>query len=339
MCLVGPMVGRNHGFVTTQGEILSDYFIKAGYQVISVSSVANRYARLLHIIITLLRDRSRIDLVMLQTFGGPSFIVEDIASAIVKLVRKKVILHLRGGAMPEFTARFPKWTLRVLSRADMIVVPSNYLARLVQDLGFRNVVIPNVIDIKRYNFKLRKQLRPRLFWMRSFHPIYNPMMAIRTLAKLRLTFPDANLVMGGQDKDGHESNVRRLVKEFELGDFVRFVGFMDLEMKLREGKAADIFINTNSVDNTPVSVIEACAMGLPVVSTDVGGIPDLLTEGETALLVPVDDHEAMSQALIKLLTDQSLAERLSANGRRLAETCSWNSVLPQWGKLISEILN
>ena len=79
------MVGRHPGYVMTQGEILADHFASAGYPTISVSASPNRYTRLCEIITTLLRERSAVDVQCLQVFGGPSFVVEDIASWLGKL--------------------------------------------------------------------------------------------------------------------------------------------------------------------------------------------------------------------------------------------------------------
>jgi glycosyltransferase involved in cell wall biosynthesis len=121
-----------------------------------------------------------------------------------------------------------------------------------------------------------------------------------------------------------------------LGVFeaIRFVGFLDMAGKAREGSLAEVFLNTNRIDNMPVSVVEACAMGIPVVSTAVGGVPDLLQDGETGLLVPDDDDGAMAAAVKRLLRDPVLAGRLSLNGRQLAESCSWEAVRPQWEEVI-----
>lgn len=338
LCFVGPMVGRNAGYVTTQGEILADHFERSGFPVISVSSARNRYLRLLEIVATLVQHRSRVDLIMLQTFGGPSFVVEDIASLIGRLTGKRIIMHLRGGAMPEFMDRFPVWTRRVLCRADALVTPSEFLRRLMNVHGREASVIPNLIDLTKYHYRLRRSVAPRLLWMRSFHPIYNPTMAVRVLARLRRAFPDATLVMGGQDK-GQESDTRQLAATLGVSDAVRFVGFMDTECKRNEGDAAEIFINTNRVDNMPVSLVEAAAMGLPIVSTAVGGIGDLLVDEHTGLLVPDNDDEAMAGAIMRLVSTPELAERLSTNGRSLAEQCSWDRVLPVWEGLISKVMS
>lgn len=336
LCIVGPMVGRNPGYVTTQGEILTDHFRAAGYEVVSVSASSNRYMRLLDIAATLVRCRQGVDIVLIEVYGGRSFVVEDVASALAQRFGRCVVLHLHGGAIPEFVARFPNWTRRVFGRADAIVTPSGFLATAASACGHVPRVIPNVMDVKGYSFKTREHPRARLFWMRSFHGIYNPLMALRVLARVKSVYPDATLVMAGQDK-GLERTVRQEAVRLGLDGAVRFVGFLTLPGKIREGDGADIFMNTSSVDNLPGAVVEACAMGLPVVSTAVGGIAYLLNEGETGLLVPDGDCDAMAKAILRLVGDPQLAARLSTNGRRLAERFSWAHVGPQWEQLFDEL--
>ena len=331
------MVGRNPGRVTTQGQILSDLFQEAGHSVISVSGQPNRYLRLADIMATLARRRSSYDVMVLDVFGGPSFVVEDLASRLGRRFGRRIVMCLRGGAMPEFMARYPHWTRRVLKRADALITPSEFLARAIVPYGYRARVIPNVINLSAYQYRHRQVVSPRMFWMRAFESIYNPLMAIHVLARLRSTMPNASLVMAGQNK-GLEAEARLLAQTLGLSEAVRFSGFLDMRGKAREGNAADIFINTNRIDNMPVGVVEACAMGLPVVATAVGGLPDLLTDGETGLLVPDSDDQAMAEAIRRLLSEPGLAGRLSANGRRLAECSSWPGVRPQWEQVFSQVM-
>lgn len=332
------MIGRSSAQVTTQGEKLSDFFTDSGYSVISVSSWLNRYIRFADIIGSLMRHRNDIDIMMLQVFSGPSFVVEDAASWLGKRFGHCIIMTLRGGAMPEFMARFPKWTKRVLSRADAIITPSEYLAQAIVPYGFRSEVISNVIDLPVYPYRHRPAVEPRLFWMRSFHEIYNPEMALRVLMRVRSIFPETSLTMAGSDK-GIEKDIRRLADHLGLNGSIRFCGFLEMQGKLREGDAADIYINTNRIDNMPVGVVEACALGLPVVATNVGGVPYLLKDGETGLLVSDNDDQAMAASIIRLLQDRDLASRLSANGRLLAERCSWKTVRSQWEDLFKRVMN
>ncbi|HWP42236.1 MAG TPA: hypothetical protein VNO14_03295, partial [Blastocatellia bacterium] len=193
------MLGRNFGYVTTQGEILSDLFRGAGYECISVSSHINRFRRLADIVSSIISLRDRIDIVIIDVYGGLSFVIEDVSSWLSERLGKPVIMLLHGGALPVFMARHPRWSRRVLSRAAALVSPSPFLSCAVGEYGFEARVIPNVIDLGAYPYRHRRQVSPRLFWMRQFHSIWNPMMALRVLSRLRRACPEATLVMAGPD--------------------------------------------------------------------------------------------------------------------------------------------
>jgi glycosyltransferase involved in cell wall biosynthesis len=172
--------------------------------------------------------------------------------------------------------------------------------------------------------------------MRAFHPIYNPEMAIKVVARLRGRGIPATLVMGGSDR-GSLASAKSLATELNVVEAVRFTGFLGPLAKMHEGNAADIFLNTNRIDNTPVAVIEACAMGLPVVATNVGGISDLLRHDESGLLVPDENDDAMGDSLARLLSNPELVRKLSRNGRQLACQSSWPAIKPQWEALFREL--
>lgn len=338
LCFAGPLPGVNPGYVVTQGVRLSGHFRQAGYPVIAVSTSTNRYVRLLEIATTLLRRGRDIDVLVIHVYGGPSFVVEDTASLIGRASGCPIVMLLHGGALPEFFTRFPGWCRRVLGRAHAIVAPSEFLAREARRRGFQARVIPNVIDTSAYPYRERRNVAPRLFWMRTFDPTYNPLMAVEVLRRVRDRFPDATLVMGGQDM-GLRAEVERRAMEAGLRDALELPGFLDLQGKLRVGAMADIFISTSHIDNMPVAVVEAGALGLPIICTAVGGVPDLLQDGETGLLVPDDDAGAMSEAVIRLLNDPTLACRLSRGGREMALRSAWESVRPQWEALFGELLS
>ena len=100
----------------------------------------------------------------------------------------------------------------------------------------------------------------------------------------------------------------------------------------------DVFINTTNIDNTPVSLLEAMACGLCVVSTNVGGLPYLIEDGVDALLVPPDDSQAMAAAVRRILTEPGLAARLSSNARKKIERFDRSVILPQWEELFEKCL-
>jgi glycosyltransferase involved in cell wall biosynthesis len=198
-------------------------------------------------------------------------------------------------------------------------------------------VLFNAIDLDGYTFRLREAFKPHLVWLRAFHEIYNPQLAPRVVALLAAEFPGVSLVMVGRDKgDGSLQATRELAAHLGVAGRISFPGGVsktDVPDWLNRG---EIFLNTTNVDNTPVSVLEAMACGLPVVSTNVGGIPYLLKTEEDALLVPANDPAAMAAAIGRVLREPALARRLSRNARATAEQRSWSLVLPRWKELIAE---
>ncbi len=337
LCFVGPNLGSNRDWVVSQAEILSGLFERQGYPTRSTSSFRQPVLRLADILGSLARWRREIDLGILAIVGGGGFGACDAASLQARRLGLPLVHFLHGGALPDFARRNPSWTRRVLARADAIVAPSTYLTDLASSLGLAARVIPNVLQLESYPFRCRQRLAPRLLWVRTFHQIYNPRLALATLRELRNSGVEAELTMAGQDK-GELEAMRRHAAEIGLADRVRFPGFLDMEAKQREFAAHDIFLNTNRIDNMPVTVIEAAAFGLPIVATRVGGIPDLLRHEYSGLLVDDDDSAQMAAAVRRLIASQELSRKLSEGGRALAESCAWPAVHDRWRQLFAELL-
>jgi glycosyltransferase involved in cell wall biosynthesis len=336
LCIVGPLLGRNPGWVISQGEILSHLLEKDGYSVKKTSRFPGRVPRLADTVSSLIAWRNEIDLVILMVFSGNAFGMADISSLLAQKLKKPVILWLHGGDLPGFYKKHPHWTRRVLDRGLAICSPSDYLASYFRKGGMRVEVIPNIVEIKDYPFCERGKIRPNLLWMRTFHSHYAPETAVEVLEKLEKSGTNYRLSMAGQDKGLLQSTIR-LADQKGLSANVRFPGFLDMPGKQREFSANDIFINTNRVDNTPVSIIEAAAFGLPVVATRVGGIPYLLEDEKTALLVDSGDTSAMAAAVERLYHDPNLCAHLSRNGRCLAEKFRWQAVKPQWEAIFTSL--
>lgn len=334
---VGPMIdAANTQNLPTQGETVARLLANRGHRIELVSKHPNRYARLIDVAWTTLARSQGVDVQMLQVFSGPSFVVEDVASRAAMLTRTPIVMTLHGGDMPQFSRRFPRWARRVLGRAAMIVAPSRYLQDALGWLGFPITVIPNVINLGDYAFRLRHAARPRLLWMRTFHDVYDPEMAVRVLSRLMPFFPDAIMTMAGPDM-GLLARTQALAVKLGVRDRIHFAGFLDEPAKARASMDHDIYLNTNRIDNMPVSVLEMGAMGLPVVSTSVGGIPFMLTQEVNGLLVAPSDDAAMARAVARLLRQATLVETLSRGGRRLAEHSSPECVAPQWERLLQHI--
>lgn len=338
LCIAGNLVGKNPGHITTQGQIVADRFEASGYEVITTSSRLNPVIRLLDILWTVLIRSRRIDILIVEVYSGRAFVLADATTLLAKLLRIPAVLVLHGGSLPDFTERHSRWVRRVLRRASALVAPSAFLADKMSKYGIAATIVPNAIDINPDLYRMRREVMPKLLWMRSFHPIYNPQMALDVLAAIKSKFPSSTLVMAGADK-GLQESIKGSAIRMGLGDNVSFPGFLDEKQKLAEFADADIYLNTNRVDNMPVSVLEAFAMGLPVVATNVGGIGHLISDRVNGLLVKDNDPEEMAEAISNLIVDPELCERLSQNGRSLAERSSWASVCRSWEELFARVLS
>jgi glycosyltransferase involved in cell wall biosynthesis len=192
------------------------------------------------------------------------------------------------------------------------------------------LLIANGVDLDRARFRIRSAPEPRIVWLRAFHKIYDPCLAVRVAAIVAKSAPWVRLTMCGADKgDGTLRETRKLIAELGMDANVILRGPISRTEVFDELDRADILLNTPRIDNTPVSVIEAMASGLCVVSTNVGGIPHLLEDGRDAILTPAGDAPRLAAAVLRLLEEPDLAAEVSIRARAKAEQFDWSNVLPQ----------
>jgi len=319
-------------------EELAAQLAAAGWQVVTTSPYPQRLRRLADMLATIWRERRRYAGAQVDVYSGPSFVWAETACWLLGRLGRPYVLTLHGGALPKFAARWPRRVGRLLASAAAVTTPSGYLAAAMARYRADLVVQPNPIAATAYPFRVRERARPRLLWVRGFHAIYNPGLAVRAVARLRHDFPEIQLVMVGPDR-GDGSYERTLAEARALGidGQVDFRGPVPKPQLPAVFADSDIFLNTTNVDNTPVSVVEALASGLCVVSTAVGGVPYLVQHERDALLVPADDPGAMADAIRRVIADPALAERLSSQGRQNALGRDWSVLLPRWERLLRSV--
>lgn len=324
------------GLNKTVCEDLASQLRGAGWGVLTTSRYPNRFRRLADMLWTVWRTRNQYAIAQVDVFSGPAFLWAEAVCWLLKRLRKPYVLTLHGGNLPSFTRRWPGRVRQLLTSASAVTTPSRYLQEQMADYRSDLILLPNPIDISAYSFCPRINPKPSVVWLRAFHAIYNPSLAAKTIARLRDDFPEIHLTMVGPDKgDGSFAAFEATVRELGLEENVHCPGRVskgDVPDWLNRG---DIFLNTTNVDNTPVSVIEAMACGLCIVSTNAGGVPYLLENECDALLVPSNDPQAMADAIRRILTEPGLAERLSRNARAKAEQFDWSVVLPQWEAILT----
>ncbi|MBV9441639.1 MAG: glycosyltransferase family 4 protein [Acidobacteriaceae bacterium] len=327
-----------HGRKRGVSEELADRLESRGWSVIRTSSKLSRPLRLIDMVSTVYFSSPRFRLAHVEVYSGPAFIWAEAVSAALRWRKRPYILTLHGGALPQFAERWPGRVRRLIRSASAVTAPSDFLARQLSSFG-RAIVLPNAIDSTRYPRRTPIATNsPKLVWLRSFHQIYNPQMAVHVLALLRKQFPDAELLMiGPDDGDGSLENTRELARELGVTDYVRFIGPVSKSEVPNWLGRANVFLNTTNVDNAPVSVVEAMACGLAVVSTNVGGVPDLVEDGKSGLLVRAGDASAMAAQVCNVLQNASLARNLYVCAQRTAARHDWQRILPRWEELFRSV--
>lgn len=316
-------------------EELATQLAAAGWRVVTTSHYPQRLVRFADMLATLWTERHNYAVAQVDVYSGPSFVWAEAACWLLRRLGRPYVLTLHGGALPEFAATRAGRVTRLLASAAAVTTPSGYLRAGMSQYRSDLVVQPNPIAVSAYAYRHRRNVRPRLLWVRAFHAIYNPAMAVRAVAHLRREFPEIRLVIVGPDRgDGTCERTMALARELGVGDHIEFRGAVAKAELPAVFADSDVFLNTTNVDNTPVTVVEALASGLCVVSTSVGGIPYLLHHERDALLVPADDHVAMSDAIRRILATPELAEQLSSLGRQNALTRDWSLLLPRWEQLL-----
>lgn len=322
------------GNTVTSIETLGSFLEQDGYTVYFASSKKNKALRLIDMLLSVIRYRTKVSTVLIDTYSTQNFFYAVAVANLCRLIKLPYVPILRGGNLPERLKTNKAACWKLFNGAKVNVAPSAYLMNEFQQYGYSNLVhIPNTIELDNYPFKKRSILEPKLLWVRSFAAIYNPEMALDIIGGLRNRSINAELCMVGPDKDGSLDRCRKISEERKLD--VTFTGRLTKKEWISRSENYDIFINTTNFDNTPVSVIEAMALGLPVVSTDVGGIPYLLEDGINARLLPPNQSENFVDVIDEFLNSPELVERITTNARAKVSQFDWKIVRRNWDAILS----
>ena len=310
-------------------QVLGPLLEKEGYAVFYASSRSNKVIRLMDMVKSCLVYSKKVDVVLIDTYSTQNFYYAFVVSQLCRILKLTYIPILHGGNLPKRLMSNPKMCHKIFDYAKYNVSPSLYLKNEFEKLGYTNIVhIPNTLETKNYPVLTKQYEVPKLLWVRSFSRIYNPQLAIKSLKLLKTKFPNAELCMVGPDSDGTLKAVKKLADTLKVE--VRLTGKLSKKQWIELSKDYNIFINTTNFDNMPVSVIEAMSLGLPIVSTNVGGLPFLLDHFKTAMLVEPNNSEQMVEAIIEVMTNKNLRDVMIDNAREKAMTFDWNSIKHKW---------
>jgi len=261
---------------------------------------------------------------------------------IGKIKGVPVIINYRGGEAGAFFDKSFFWVKPSLDRTTEIIVPSGFLEAVFNKRGYSTRIVPNIIDLSRFSPKensihsLQQKIVINILAARNLEPIYGNATVLHAFKLVKEKISAAHLTIAGSGFE--EEHLKKLAKELAIENSVTFTGRIDNKDMPALYQSADIMVNGSLVDNMPISLLESLACAIPIVSTDSGGIPQLVEHEKTALLVAAKDHTAMADALLTLINDDTKRNKIVENGLKSIEQYTWlnvkNSLLPIYNEII-----
>ena len=246
-----------------------------------------------------------------------------------------------------------RWTRlvdkRAAQRGDLIITGSHFAQ---EQVGARLNISSEKVKVVYYGVSQQYQPSPSrqkskqalgltektvLLHVGSLIPRKNLLSLLETFANIQANHPQTVLILVGRGPQ--EAILRRKIKELGLEQVVKLAGFVPEEQKLMYYQAADLLVSTSLMEGFGLAIAEAMACGVPVVATQVGSIPEVVCDGETGFLVPVNDEKALYQAVERLLEDGQLAHKMGQVGQRRVEALfRWEIAGQQMFELYRELL-
>lgn len=275
----------------------------------------------------------RTDLIHVQCVGNNALY----AAALARALRVPLVVSLQGELTMDATSVYehsrvlPRLLRRLLERADAVTACSwqtldEAMAFAGVELGERGRVVYNGVSVAEFEqAEPEVRARPYVLGIGRHVPQKGLDVLIDAFARSRASATHELVVAG----DGPE---RAGLERLAAGTCatISFVGRTDRQRTAALFRGAALFVLPSRHEPMGIVNVEAMAAGAPIVATNVGGVPELIADGETGLLAPPDDVEALAAAIDRVLDDTALAARLAHNGRSAAQRFDWRSITDQY---------
>lgn len=254
------------------------------------------------------------------------FLPAVVGVSVGRRLGKRIVLTYHGGGGEKFFDRHPKLVRHFLTRTDANIVLSGFLAQVFEKHGLPFVTIPNILELDDSRFRQREMLQPNYICTRAHEPLYNIPCILRAFRKVQSIRPKATLTLVGGGSE-HE-NLVRMAEELGLQN-VTFTGRVANEDIYTYLDRADIMLSAPTVDNMPVSVLEAMNAGLLVISSKVGGVPYMVKNNNTGLLFDSDDSDALAGKMLWAVDNQTVARAIALQGHKAVSRYRWENIKEQ----------
>lgn len=346
ICVIGPEPPPNGG-MAMQCQLLRNCLKKDGLQVefcpvnfkltpnfLNQIKIFRAIIRFFCYFFKLRRKFSQVQVVHILANSGWSWhLYVSPAIFMAKLHSCHIIINYRGGGADEFLGKSGQWVFPFLRKVDEIIVPSHFLKQVFNKHGFKAHIVPNIIPDEFLRQEIPKQdIEPKANFKfivtRNLETIYGIHNIIQAMSLLREEFNEFELHVAGSGPQ--LPSLEQLCDTLHLNGHVVFCGRLSREEMQKLYESADAMINASTVDNMPNALLEALAQGVPIVTTDVGGIPFMVQHSQTALMVEPQNPKAIKDALLQLIHSPELRRSLQQKGRASIQQYTWQYIGPQW---------
>lgn len=314
------------------GEFVADKLNEAGYSCQIVSQGNTPLSRAIESVWAALTRKY--DIAVIDVYSSRIIYLTYLLTRLIRARQIPYVAMLHGGAIPERYDRIKPFLEPILQYATKAATPSNFIRQFFEARGRQLIYLPNPFSIENFPFSKTNSFPTRLLWIRAFSTIYNPTLAVYVLNEVRKHYPEVTLTMVGPDK-GLRRETQELIDSLGLKNAVEIVGPVPNDQLSGYFQSHSVYLNTTSYESFGLAVLEAAASGIPVVSTPAGEIP-LLWQHEKDMLIGENwESKTLAAQVIRLIDDSALAEQLSINARKKAESFSWELIKEKWTKLLS----
>ena len=324
--MVGPKLNGKGGI----SSVVKTYF-ESGYfkhtTYIETNTDRNKIANAVRLIIAItklvvLLFNKDYKIVHIHMASGISFIRKSIFVLISKLFGRKVIIHVHGGTFDNYVLNsniiIREYLLHILNSANLIITLSNEWKSKLIKIGINKnkvCVLYNPVSILRIKKKTIRRKSVHILYLGKLckqKGIYDLINVIKSQKK-----GDFKYLLAG---DGDIEEVDRLINKYNLNEYVELLGWIKGKRKEQLLNSSDILVLPSYYEGLPISILEAMAYKLPVISTKVGGIPEIVEDGYNGYLIKPGDNKDLLEKMEKLILNKPLRKKMGLRGYSIVKS-------------------
>lgn len=272
------------------------------------------------------------DVFHIHCCSGWGFLPAVIGIRAGRLLHKRIVLTYHGGGGEKFFAKHTHLVRHYLTKTDANIVLSGFLGKVFDKYDIPYSIIPNIIELDGSHFRKRNPIQPHFICIRTLDPLYNHFCILKAFQLVKQQLPNATLTLVGGGTIRTE--LEQFVKEQNIQD-VTFSGRVDNSKIYEYLDKSDIMLSTPFVDNMPVSLLEGFNAGLLVISSDVGGVPYMITHGRNGLLIDSDNRQQLADQMLYAIEHQQESQDMIHQAFQEVKSYTWTNVRPQILRLYS----